>query len=52
MKPEGRRHYNFPNKRDVHPKKGWINWWEDEGGTVSRKTRKQNLKRETDNCKG
>ena len=28
MKPMGRRKVKFPCKRDVHPGKGWMNWWE------------------------
>ena len=28
MKPMGRRKVKFPCKRDVHPGKGWRNWWE------------------------
>ena len=41
MKPEGRKIVNFPNKRDCHPKKGYVNWWENIGDYISRKTRKQ-----------
>lgn len=41
MKPEGRKIINFPNKRDCHPKKGYVNWWENIGKMISRKTRKQ-----------
>ena len=30
MKPLGRKSVRFPSKRDVHPPKGWVNWWENE----------------------
>jgi len=34
---------NFP---DNHPQKGWINWWEDEIGTVkSKKSERQKGKK-------
>lgn len=46
MKPEGRRTVKFPCKRDVHPKKGWVNWWETIGGHISRSIRKQKLRKE------
>ena len=49
MKPEGRKIVKFPCKRDVHPKKGWINWWESIGDYISRNTRKQKLRKEIDN---
>ncbi len=41
MKPEGRKMINFPAKRDCHPRKGYVNWWENIGDYISRKTRKQ-----------
>lgn len=41
MKPEGRKMINFPAKRDNHPRKGYVNWWENIGDYISRKTRKQ-----------
>lgn len=41
MKPEGRKMINFPNKRDCHPRKRYVNWWENIGKMISRKTRKQ-----------
>ena len=29
MKPLGQKHVQFPNaKHDVHPPKGYVNWWE------------------------
>lgn len=46
MKPEGRKVVTFPSKRDVHPRKGFINWWEDITKLVSRRTRKQQLNKE------
>ena len=46
MKPEGRKVVTFPAKKDVHPKKGWINWWENITDLISRHTRKQKLKKE------
>ena len=49
MKPEGRKIIKFPAKRDVHPKKGWLNWWEKIGDCISRNTRKQKLKKEIEN---
>ena len=49
MKFEGRKMIKFPNKRDVHPKKGWVNWWETIANYVSRNTRKQKLRKEIDN---
>jgi hypothetical protein len=48
MKPEGRKVVKFPCKRDVHPKKGWVNWWETISGCVSRNVRKLNIKREVE----
>jgi hypothetical protein len=33
-------------KRDVHPKKGYINWWEDMCSFLSRGRIKQNWKKE------
>ena len=43
MKPEGRKKINFPAKRDNHPRKGYVNWWENIGDYISRKTRKQKI---------
>ena len=48
MKPEGRKVVRFQGKRDVHPQKGWVNWWETIADLVSRKTRKQNIRKELD----
>ena len=45
MKPEGLKHFKFPGKTDVHPKKGWRNWWENICSPGSRSMRKQNLKK-------
>lgn len=52
MKPEGRKMVKFPAKRDVHPKKGWVNWWEDICRLIPRSTRKQKLKKEIENEMG
>ena len=46
MKPEGRQHYNFPSKTDCHPKKGYINWWEDVTDCIARNVRKLMMKKE------
>lgn len=46
MKPEGRKIITFPGKRDVHPRKGYVNWWETIGDFISRNTRKQKLRNE------
>lgn len=35
-------------KIDYHPKKGFINWWEDAWNFVSRSTVKQQLKKQQD----
>jgi len=34
MKPLGRRSVRFPSKRDCHPPKGHVNWWEVENDTT------------------
>jgi hypothetical protein len=31
MRPLGRKPYKSPSKRDFHPPKGWVNWWESNG---------------------
>lgn len=49
MKPEGRKMTKFPGKRDVHPPKGFVNWWENIGDCISRNTRKQNLRKDIEN---
>lgn len=48
MKPWqlGKKVSHFPSKRDVHPKKGWRNWWEDLGEWLSRRNIKQRLMKE------
>ena len=46
MKPEGRKVVKFPCKRDVHPQKGWINWWEGMADLMCRSTRKLRLRKE------
>lgn len=46
MKFEGRKTVKFLAKRDIHPKKGWVNWWETIADCISRNTRKQKLRKE------
>ena len=48
MKPWqlGKKVSHFRGKQDVHPKKGWCNWWEDLGEWLSRRNIKQRLMRE------
>lgn len=36
----------FRGKKDNHPKKGWINWWEDFYTTIGRNVMKQKIKRD------
>ena len=50
MKPYGLGNKTrFPHKTDCHPPKGWINWWEDIQNIISRKTMKQDIKKELEN---
>lgn len=35
MQPLGRKPSRFPSKQDVHPAKGFMNWWEAEGAMSS-----------------
>ena len=47
MKPYGLgSKIRFPHKKDCHPPKGWINWWEDIQSFVSRRKMKQNIRKE------
>lgn len=47
MKPYGRgKTIRTPHKKDVHPPKGWVNWWEEICEWVSRRTSKQRLKKQ------
>ena len=46
MNSEGKKKVKFPFKRDIHPKKGWVNWWETIADCISRNTRKQKLRNE------
>jgi hypothetical protein len=39
MKPYGLRNKLLYNYTDNHPRKGWVNWWEVEIGTVKSKKR-------------
>ncbi len=42
MRPYGRhKRMNFPHKKDCHPKKGYINWWEAVCDVIPRKTIKR-----------
>jgi len=46
MKPYGLGDkIRFPGKKDYHPKKGFINWWEKIAKFKSRRTIKQELKK-------
>lgn len=50
MKPFGRgKRVHFPSKKDSHPPKGYINWWEDMNTYIPRSTMKQLFNREIDN---
>ena len=49
MKPEGIRHCNFSAKRDYHPKKGYINWWENVTDCIARNVRKLMIRKEIEN---
>jgi len=45
VKPYGLRNKFLYNYRDHHPKKGRVNWWEVELGTIkSKKTARQKIK--------
>ena len=47
MKPYGReKKITAKWKKDVHPKKGWVNWWETICGCLSRTTMKHNWRKE------
>ena len=51
MKPYGREKKlkgGKPWKRDVHPPKGYKNWWEDMCDFLSRSAMKRNWKKEVD----
>lgn len=46
MKPYGReKKVRLPYKTDCHPKKGFINWWEDMAKLLTRSRMKQLWKR-------
>lgn len=50
MQPYGRiKYYNGRYKTDCHPRKGYMNWWEDVCDYVSRKTLKQLWKKNLEN---
>lgn len=49
MKPYGReKKVRFPGKTDCHPRKGWINWWEDMCRFLPRSTMKRKALKETE----
>ena len=53
MKPYGREKHvtganTWKKDRHPHPKHKWMNWWETICDVISRKTMKQNWKREND----
>lgn len=48
MQPMGRKKVRFPAKRDVHPRKGWVNWWESIADCISRHTLKQKWEKDKD----
>ena len=50
MKPYGLGDkIRFPGKKDYHPKKGFINWWEDLVHYKSRRKIKQEIQKEIEN---
>lgn len=49
--PLGRKPSRFPTKIDYHPRKGYINWWEDEmsdnaNKAAEKRKAKEEIKRE------
>jgi len=45
MQPMGRKPVKFPGKRDCHPPKGLVNWWEaDFGNGENKKSARQEAK--------
>lgn len=49
MKTYGRRRQHPGNLPDNHPSKGFINWWEAEGKVKSKKSERQDAKKEITN---
>lgn len=50
MKPYGLGDkIRFPGKKDYHPKKGFINWWENFTHYKSRRKIKQEIQKEIEN---
>ena len=46
MKPYGLgSKIRFPHKKDCHPRKGYINWWEEIQNIISRHTMRQIIKK-------
>lgn len=41
MKPLGIRPVRFNSKRDVHPPKGYVNWWEKEFNKLCNKKKEK-----------
>jgi hypothetical protein len=50
MKPYGREKKikHFSGKQDVHPKRGFMNWWEAMSTFLTRSSMKQKIKKEID----
>lgn len=52
MQPMGMKPINFPNKTDCHPKKGFINWWEDIiNPDFSKRSERQRVRKELQEIK-
>ncbi|KWU26304.1 hypothetical protein AS149_25265 [Burkholderia cenocepacia] len=46
MQPMGRKPVRFPGKRDCHPKRPLVNWWEVEVATEGAKQERQQARRD------
>lgn len=46
MQPLGRKPTRFPSKTDIHPKKGFVNWWESEICTEDKKSYRASEKKQ------
>lgn len=44
--PMGRKPYRFPGKKDCHPPKGYVNWWEKEGPDANKTAAKREAEAE------
>jgi hypothetical protein len=52
MQPLGRKPCKFPSKEDIHPRDGYINWWEDEMSCKeNKKAERQKVKKEINDLK-